>query len=495
VAEERAREEEELRKFQELEEEERKLNEEMARLEAEAEELGNAQQPEGQAIRASEDWENEMAEKESKAEEDRLSREKAEEEARLEEERQKVEEARIAAEKLADEQSKLAEAARIAAEKLAAERLAAEKLAAENLAAEKLAAEQAKRAEEALIALEKFATDKGADENVYEDVEPSETDLSALLDGDDSVLDREGSPVAVSPTKIRGGLRSSLTKILAVGKKKNNESPARRPNQKAKALPIASSTVTSESPPVVATKPIKPSAPAPSEVSSPTASQLPKRSSPKSAPSPKRTTAPQDSLPPPAIHSAPPSASKSSPKNLTVETKTSPPKIVSIVPNATPARSTPLVTFKASPRAFPYSPGRSVDSTGSISSIDHIPRSPFMKPRDDQEPEPVCRHPYVPGLHVVKGPCQVCVFRLSEPDRARLELNGRSLLVDSTAGGCIDCETFPPMEGSDPVRICKKCFFDTHLPPQRHEEAFSGTGALAGIVNAPRDWRRRFPAK
>jgi hypothetical protein len=116
-----------------------------------------------------------------------------------------------------------------------------------------------------------------------------------------------------------------------------------------------------------------------------------------------------------------------------------------------------------------------------------------MKLRDDEVPEPVCRNPYVPGLHAVRGHCQVCVFRLSEADRARLELNGRSLLVNFTTGGCISCEAFPPGDDEEPVRICKKCFFDTHLPPERHEEAFSGTGALAGTMRMPKATRGRGP--
>ena len=104
-----------------------------------------------------------------------------------------------------------------------------------------------------------------------------------------------------------------------------------------------------------------------------------------------------------------------------------------------------------------------------------------MKIEADEEPDVICSNAYEPLYHVVKGPCQVCVFRLAEKDRARFEKNGRSLLVNMTAGACVDCEAFPSSEGEDPVRICKSCFFNTHLQHVREEEAFSGVGPLAGV--------------
>ena len=482
VAEERAKEEEDLRQLRELEEEERKLNEEMALLQGNTGEDNN-----DEGISANEDV-VEAAEEEKKA------REQAEEERRLEEERHKVEEARITTEKLAAEQAEMAKAAHLAAEKLAAEKLATEKIAAEMLAAEQRATEQA---EAARLAAEKIAaTNKAAAELADQVLEASETDLSALLNGDDSFLggSLEGSPTPMSPSR-KGGLRSSLTKILSVGKKKSadkkGESPASLPKQKVQAKPVsaASSVQKAAIPPVPNSSrgTITPRVLVSSTVSGSAATEPPKRSSPEKIPSPKRTPAAQESLPPPSAVSGPP-------KHLTIKTETSPPKMASVPPRGTPAHSTPTSTFRPSPRVFSSSsPARSVDSTGSISSVDRIPRSPYMKLQDDQEAEPVCRNPYVPNLHTVRGPCQVCVFRLSEADRARLELNGRSLLVNFTTGGCIHCEAFPPGEDEEPVRICKKCFFDTHLPPERREEAFSGTGALAGTMRMPKATRGRGP--
>lgn len=96
----------------------------------------------------------------------------------------------------------------------------------------------------------------------------------------------------------------------------------------------------------------------------------------------------------------------------------------------------------------------------------------------------MCDNIFIPHLHAHKGPCQVCVFKLSEDERNRYERTGRHICVNVTFGGCDCCKVFPSGEGEDPVRLCKKCFFDTHVVHGRQEEAFSGLGAMAGAMSA-----------
>lgn len=462
AAEERAKEEEELRR---LEEEERKLNEEMAQLEAEAKSLEEAEKAQIDAQRA--------------AEEEAAAASVREVEARLEEEKRKAEEVRLAAEKLTEEQALQAEIARVAAEKLAAEQVESTRVAAEKLAAEKSATSIA-----------------------AQDVEASETELSALLDNSDAMLDSalENSPTPVSPSKSRGGLRSSLTRMLSGGKNKSTEkakkvaSPARHPKASVSVKSVASASPTVSPTPKMSKPPVPPPTKAKVAEPKPIKSRTPDKTPDETA-TPKRSEAPQESLPPAArpTPSKPALKVENTPKIKKVKTQATPSSATSHKSSlVTPARATSgQRPSPASQRAFPNSPARSVDSTGSVASIDHIPRSPYMKVTDGQEYEPVCKNPYQPLLHATKGACQICVFRLSGRDLARFEKNGRSLLVNTTAGGCIDCQAFPSQEEEDPVRICKKCFFDTHLPPDRQEEAFSGLGPLAGASDTPKHGSRR----
>ena len=93
----------------------------------------------------------------------------------------------------------------------------------------------------------------------------------------------------------------------------------------------------------------------------------------------------------------------------------------------------------------------------------------------------ICQNPYNVSLHAKPAGCQMCIFKLSESEKELYEKNGRHLRVAMTTGGCDCCLVFPSEEGEDPVRLCKKCFFDTHLLPVRKEKAFEGTGALSGV--------------
>jgi hypothetical protein len=92
----------------------------------------------------------------------------------------------------------------------------------------------------------------------------------------------------------------------------------------------------------------------------------------------------------------------------------------------------------------------------------------------------ICDHPLLPNLHAMLAPCQVCVFRLSDSEKKKLEKNGRHLNVYKTKGGCEECQAFPSQEGEDPVRLCRQCFFDTHKLRPKEELPFSGSRGFSG---------------
>jgi len=96
---------------------------------------------------------------------------------------------------------------------------------------------------------------------------------------------------------------------------------------------------------------------------------------------------------------------------------------------------------------------------------------------------PICNRQYIPKqkLHAEPGGCAVCIYKLSETEREKYEKNERHYLVAQTTGGCLGCNVFPSQPDEEPVRLCKKCFFDTHLLHVKPDEAFAGSGFLTGV--------------
>jgi hypothetical protein len=104
----------------------------------------------------------------------------------------------------------------------------------------------------------------------------------------------------------------------------------------------------------------------------------------------------------------------------------------------------------------------------------------------DESAGPICDNPFIAKLHETRGFCQVCIYHLTDSEKMAFEKNGRHLCVNLAYGGCLDCQVFPPEEeDADPVRLCCKCFFDTHKLHKHKEKAFGGTGAMAGTVSSP----------
>jgi hypothetical protein len=141
-----------------------------------------------------------------------------------------------------------------------------------------------------------------------------------------------------------------------------------------------------------------------------------------------------------------------------------------------------------SPRHYPTSPARSTFSAMSACSddgVDHLGRSPHMPLGVDESAGPVCDNPYLAKLHQTRGFCQVCIYHLTDSEKMDFEKNGRHLCVSEAYGGCLDCQVFPPEDEDDaPVRLCRKCFFDTHKLHKAKQEAFGGAGAMTGMVSS-----------
>ncbi|KAG7351921.1 DnaJ domain containing protein [Nitzschia inconspicua] len=513
-----AEEEEELTRAllkQEEYKEQKALEDEEAKLLAEADEILRANE-ESKLEEARMRLEAEIIEEEEKA---RADEEKARLKAQEEKEARLVEEARLAAEQkelassLAEQalrvKFEMEEKARLQLEEeqalLEAEeeaRIVEEKQKAEEarLAIERFAEEEKRKAEEARLAIESFALSQGAamqdlsvgaSEPDFIDTPNADLDLDAILDGSvsallDSALDSPMPSPSKDPSKKGGSLYGSFSKLLPGGKKR--AAPIENPKTKSKSVTVSSkpqsglrfykSKSNKAAPASTSVKP-KPQTPS-NRPSLPTPPPNTKRT--QTTPTPKAVTPPKKSPSPPKKSPSPPKDAHRV-SDLVSSYERSPKRS----PPGQHAVDDPVVDTgnKLSTRVFPKSPARSIDSTGSVCSVDRIPRSPFI-PSSGDDDVPICDNLFIPHLHTHRGGCQVCIFKLSQEEKEKYDKAGRHIRVACTFGGCVDCQVFPSGEEEDPVRLCKQCFFDTHIVRPREREAFSGNGALIGVDTVQR---------
>ncbi|VEU42209.1 unnamed protein product [Pseudo-nitzschia multistriata] len=78
----------------------------------------------------------------------------------------------------------------------------------------------------------------------------------------------------------------------------------------------------------------------------------------------------------------------------------------------------------------------------------------------------VCNNKFVYNLHPNCGPCDRCWALASPEEREKFEIRGSHLRIAKTRSGCDrTCTVFPSdiNDGdSEPVRLCRQCFFATH---------------------------------
>ena len=116
--------------------------------------------------------------------------------------------------------------------------------------------------------------------------------------------------------------------------------------------------------------------------------------------------------------------------------------------------------------------GQSIGSLSSLCTVES-----FVSPT--KEGVVGCQNRYAPFLHKTRGPCELCIFRLSEIEKEKLDAQGRHLLVQFTTGGCRDCNAFPKQIGELPLRLCRKCYANSHRKTQTRRRK-KGNGSHLG---------------
>jgi hypothetical protein len=120
-------------------------------------------------------------------------------------------------------------------------------------------------------------------------------------------------------------------------------------------------------------------------------------------------------------------------------------------------KTAPLMMTPPRPASAPTASSvRSITSLSSQCSV-----VSFSSPR--REGRRGCQSKFQPFLHESRGPCELCVFFLSDDDKVMLDTTGRHIRVMFTSGGCCKtCEIFPREFDEPAVRLCRQCFFNTH---------------------------------
>jgi hypothetical protein len=74
-----------------------------------------------------------------------------------------------------------------------------------------------------------------------------------------------------------------------------------------------------------------------------------------------------------------------------------------------------------------------------------------------------CTEQWILDLHSTRDGCERCLHFASAKERRKFRQEGHHYRISSTRGGCIrTCPCFPRKEDEMPVRLCRRCFYDTH---------------------------------
>lgn len=119
------------------------------------------------------------------------------------------------------------------------------------------------------------------------------------------------------------------------------------------------------------------------------------------------------------------------------------PSPVGVKKNKTPSAKTPKSTTSSrnyfSPSPAPINRGRNAKA--------HI----------------VCDKHWIVDLHGFRSGCERCLNLASPEVRQKFEAEGHHYRINRVRGGCTrSCKLFPRTEKDQPVRLCRKCFYDTH---------------------------------
>jgi hypothetical protein len=334
-----------------------------------------------------------------------------------------------------------------------------------------------------------------------------EPDLDALLDGSMSfsgptVLEKSlDGPIKYSEPAVKSPVAKKKTK--AATKPKASSTKTKKSSMKStipKAPPVPVSKKSKEKPPKpwhpktkkAPKKPPASKAVKPKKPDKKPPAPKPKRLLPKVTKAPAKKPTKKPPAPKPSKVTKTPAKKPTAPKQpvspLTPETPMQkqikePMKPSSSITNMSHLRQWQKLEAakkKAKKSKNPIGDSRSFDdSVSSQCTVRSIPMSPYRLPKVPDVP--VCKAKYIPKLHDKLEGCQICIFKLSDAERAQYEKNGHHYRVNQTRGGVLDCKIFPSGPGEDPIRISKQCFYDTHRVFRDKEAAFEGTGALSGI--------------
>jgi hypothetical protein len=74
-----------------------------------------------------------------------------------------------------------------------------------------------------------------------------------------------------------------------------------------------------------------------------------------------------------------------------------------------------------------------------------------------------CSEQWILNLHSTRDGCERCLHFASAKERQKFKQEGHHYRISSVRGGCIrSCPCFPRKEDEMPVRLCRRCFYDTH---------------------------------
>lgn len=74
-----------------------------------------------------------------------------------------------------------------------------------------------------------------------------------------------------------------------------------------------------------------------------------------------------------------------------------------------------------------------------------------------------CTNKWIPSLHSSRGGCERCLHFADEDERLKFQRDGHYYRICLVRGGCArSCPCFPRRPEQPPVRLCRKCFYDTH---------------------------------
>ena len=136
----------------------------------------------------------------------------------------------------------------------------------------------------------------------------------------------------------------------------------------------------------------------------------------------------------------------SHPRNHSTPTHQRDDSLISALKN--PERQNPLL-----PSPLPHPPkktiplynGRSIPTTPAPKTVTH------------------CALKWDPVKHPTNGGCDRCLHFASAKEVKQFEETGHHFRIIRSRGGCgHNCSFFPRREDENCVRLCRKCFYDTH---------------------------------